>query len=470
MRDNVLDKYHQGIDDKFPKRIHPATCTSDGLLTAEDKCKLDAIDLDDWEDRVYDIATPENDGLMSKEDKAKLDGIEENANNYIHPDNENIRHVTDKEKEYWNAKASTDIVTQDKNGLMSAEDKIKLDNIEDYANNYIHPDTPEIRHVTDKEKEYWNNKASTDNATQENGGLMSAADKKKLDSIEEGANKYVHPNNKSTRHVTDANIEYWSNKADKDRATPTEDGLMSYIDKKKLDSLSNYIHPDTPEIRHVTDKEKEYWNNKADRSVATQEKSGLMSWEDKKKLDNLSEINIDDIPTASEEAKGLMSPEDKIKLNKIVTPTERSITLRVNGWSDTFPYTQSIAIENMETSSTVGGYIGLALSATEEEYQCAVSAKLSIQSIKNGIVTIQAEGEKPNMSLPIIVMIGSSVIVVENKYNMELEYMSEPPTQGEYTAGDIVYSNIPHITNCLGWVCTESGTPGKWKQIGIASA
>ena len=34
----------RGIDDKFPKRIHNATTTSDGLMSAEDKAKLDSID------------------------------------------------------------------------------------------------------------------------------------------------------------------------------------------------------------------------------------------------------------------------------------------------------------------------------------------------------------------------------------------------------------------------------------------
>ena len=35
--------------------------------------------------KTYDKATSAMDGLMSKEDKSKLDGIEEDANNYVHP-------------------------------------------------------------------------------------------------------------------------------------------------------------------------------------------------------------------------------------------------------------------------------------------------------------------------------------------------------------------------------------------------
>lgn len=56
------------------------------------------------------IASKTEDGLMSKEDKNKLDGVEEGANKYIHPDthpatmiteDETHRFVTDAEKIAW---------------------------------------------------------------------------------------------------------------------------------------------------------------------------------------------------------------------------------------------------------------------------------------------------------------------------------------------------------------------------------
>ena len=62
---------------------------------------------------VLSKATTTADGLMSKEDKAKLDGIAENANNYTHPSSHSAsmitedsthRFVTDEEKATWNAK------------------------------------------------------------------------------------------------------------------------------------------------------------------------------------------------------------------------------------------------------------------------------------------------------------------------------------------------------------------------------
>ena len=172
----------RGIDDKFPKRIKNATTTSDGLMSAEDKAKLDSINVDDYQD-IYDVASWESDGLMSKDDKKKLDGVEENANNYIHPDTPEIRHVTDAQISYWNAKASTAVATQLTDGLMSAADKKKLDDIEEYIEGVMteHENDPEIRHVTNEQIAYWNNKAEKAVATQDADGLMSAEDKRKLD-------------------------------------------------------------------------------------------------------------------------------------------------------------------------------------------------------------------------------------------------------------------------------------------------
>ena len=141
----------RGIDDKFPKKIHNATATSDGLMSAEDKAKLDSIDVQGF-NQIYDVASWETDGLMGKDDKKKLDSIEDNANNYIHPNTPEIRHVTDEQIAYWNAKASTAIVTDKVNGLMSAEDKRTLDRIS----------IP---------------------ATQTSDGLMSKEDKKILDDL-----------------------------------------------------------------------------------------------------------------------------------------------------------------------------------------------------------------------------------------------------------------------------------------------
>lgn len=121
------------------------------------------------------ILTPESteefDGLLSNEDKVKLDSVEEGANKYIHPDNVDTRHVSDTQIEYWNKKADSNLVSNIEDGLMRSEDKVKLDSIEEGANKYIHPETHDAsiikedsdhRFTTDEEKATWNKKAEVE--------------------------------------------------------------------------------------------------------------------------------------------------------------------------------------------------------------------------------------------------------------------------------------------------------------------
>lgn len=95
-------------------------------------------------------------GFMSSTDKKKLDGVESGANNYTHPtthppsiiaQDANNRFVTDAEKTTWNAKASTAVATTTANGLMSSADKTKLDGIANNANNYVHPTGDGNQHI-----------------------------------------------------------------------------------------------------------------------------------------------------------------------------------------------------------------------------------------------------------------------------------------------------------------------------------
>jgi|GEM_PF-383151 len=169
------------------------------------------------------------------------------------------RFVTDTEKTTWNGKASTTVATQSANGLMSAADKKKLDGVAAEANNYQHPATHPAsvivqdsthRFVTDTEKTTWNGKASTAVATQSANGLMSAADKKKLDGVAAGANNYQHPathpasvivQDSTHRFVTDTEKTTWNGKASTSVVSQSANGLMSAADKKKLDGITDDI-------------------------------------------------------------------------------------------------------------------------------------------------------------------------------------------------------------------------------------
>lgn len=162
-----------------------------------------------WRDTSSDIAggqppqweTPG--GAQAKADKAEEESKkytdEKNADFTAHVQN-TVIHVTQLDKDNWNSKAPGNHThpnaTPTTPGFESAEDKAKLDGIEEGANNYVHPamHPPSIiaqdtsnRFVTDSEKAAWNAKAETTTATPSAKGLMSAVDKTKLDGIEAGA-------------------------------------------------------------------------------------------------------------------------------------------------------------------------------------------------------------------------------------------------------------------------------------------
>ena len=106
------------------------------------------------------VATQSTNGLMSAADKTKLDGIAENANNYTHPgytaQASGLYKVTVDSTGHVSAAAAVDksditalgipesdttysAATTSAEGLMSAADKTKLDGIAENANNYTHP-------------------------------------------------------------------------------------------------------------------------------------------------------------------------------------------------------------------------------------------------------------------------------------------------------------------------------------------
>lgn len=163
------------------------------------------------------LATPDVDGRMSKDYAKKLENIEANANYYIHPDTVNIRHVTDMQISKWDDKASKKLATIFESGLMSALDKEKMDTIEKYANYYILPDKldPSIidqneynRFVTDVQIKKWDNPAGV-MASDTQDGAMSKEMYVKLDNIEEFANHYVHPIKHSSTDIAEDKDHRW---------------------------------------------------------------------------------------------------------------------------------------------------------------------------------------------------------------------------------------------------------------------
>ena len=46
----------------------------------------------------------------------------------------------------------------------------------------------------------------------------------------------------------------------------------------------------------------------------------------------------------------------------------------------------------------------------------------------------------------------------------------EPPTEGNYVKGDIIWNELPRPTGWAGWICIQAGSPGIWKLFGQISA
>ena len=187
------------------------------------------------EAKPSDVATQSTNGLMSAADKTKLDGIAENANNYTHPgytaQASGLYKVTVDGTGHVSAATAvtkSDITalgipesdttysaaTTSAEGLMSAADKTKLDGVTAGANKYTHPSytarasglykvtvdgTGHVSAATAVTKSditalgIPESDTTYSAATTSAEGLMSAADKTKLDGVTAGANKYTHP-------------------------------------------------------------------------------------------------------------------------------------------------------------------------------------------------------------------------------------------------------------------------------------
>lgn len=155
-----------------------------------------------------------------------------------------------------------------------------------------------VRHITAEERTAWNGKAAGNHthsaASQSAAGLMSAADKTKLDGIATGANKYTHPTTAGNKHIpsggssgqilrwsadgtaawgNDNNTTYSNMKG----ASASANGAAGLVPAPTKGNQAKYLRADgtwqTPPDTNTT------------YGAATATAAGLMSAADKKKLD-----------------------------------------------------------------------------------------------------------------------------------------------------------------------------------------
>lgn len=152
---------------------------------------------------------------FTDEYRLKLEGIEENANNYIHPESHPAEMIVESdeknfvsltEKEYWNDKYTKEEMENRLQTFAHSLDwKESVDSYGDIVVTYPDPEDgwtvnvkdTNITYRYDAEEGKWIKISSNSipTATMDNDGLLSKYDKIKLDSIESNANNYRHPLN-----------------------------------------------------------------------------------------------------------------------------------------------------------------------------------------------------------------------------------------------------------------------------------
>ncbi len=202
-RNNWNDKYTKAEVDNKLASLETKIDWKESVATFEDIASTYPNPVDGWTVNVKDTdytyrysgtewvvisanaipkATTSVDGLLSKEDKVKLDDV--NSKKHTHGNKSVIDAITSALVTNWNSAFS---------------------HISDV-----------IKHITSDERTLWNtvsNKVDKVTGKQLSTNDYTTAEKNKLAGIDTGANNYVHPNDANTRHVTDTEKATWNGKA-----------------------------------------------------------------------------------------------------------------------------------------------------------------------------------------------------------------------------------------------------------------
>lgn len=361
----VLNELHQFAlhTEKLGVANGVATLGADSKLTAAQLPAIGSAQITDGSITNNDLATDVKVGSLAtlttttkSNVVAAVNEVRSNLNTHT---GDAAIHVTTADKTAWNAKAETTTATTSANGLMSSADKTKLDGVATgaqvnqnaFANVKVGTTTVAADSATDTLEliagtnitltpNATNDSVtivnSTPNATTSVAGLMSSADKTKLDGVAANANNYVHPathpatmivEDADHRFVTDTEKATWNAKASTATATSSTNGLMSSADKAKLDTITgganSYVHPTGDGNLHVPATGTTN-NGKFLKAGAT---AGSISWEtilagDVSGLQALLDQKADtshghDLVTTT--VAGFMAAADKVKLNGIAS-------------------------------------------------------------------------------------------------------------------------------------------------------
>lgn len=220
----------QAKGSEFASGLYKITTNAEGHVTgavAVTKEDITSLGIPE-KDTTYADATASKSGLMSATDKVKLDGVDSAISSAVSSE-ASLREAADEELQasidskadstHTHANATTDA-----SGFMSASDKTKLDGVANNANNYTHP-------------------------TSDAGALESNIYK-----ITTDANGHVVAATAiSKEDITALGIPGADTDTTYEVATTSTDGLMSSADKTKLDGMVELTEEEINEIFNPTE-------------------------------------------------------------------------------------------------------------------------------------------------------------------------------------------------------------------------
>ena len=264
----------------------------------------------------------------------------------------------------WNAKADKAAATQKSDGLMSAADKRKLDTVEAHAKDVDVDDTlSPVSTAAIMNKTVTaalNAKAGTAAATTSANGLMSSADKVKLDGVEDGATKTI---------VDDAMSDTSTN--------PVQNKVvMKYIDSRgSLPPVS--IKNDTMLIQVVDGayalrtKESIF---PVDDALDTESKNAVENGIIARRFEQLSGVTL----PATSKRDGLMSAANYTKLSGIEAGATKTIV------DATLDETSTNPVQNKAVKTALDGKAGTAEATTGAAGLMSAADKTKLDGVEAG--------------------------------------------------------------------------------------
>tara|TARA_B100001287_G_C22642778_1_gene511021 strand:- start:479 stop:1546 length:1068 start_codon:yes stop_codon:yes gene_type:complete len=188
-------------------------------------------------------------------------------------------------------------------------------------------------------------------------------------------------------------------------------------------------------------------------------------------------IEIDNIPVLSADKLGVTIKHSELEhvgtLNNLRTSGDLNIDDFVTWDSGTMRFGIGVEAANAQFSVAsneaefvvdpefdhvrVGAYTTSKMSLLTDNKERIVIKEQGGVEVKGALgIKVQYPGDDVDLQVAGAIRFQDKKMAVAN----------EIPLGGNHNQGDMIYNNNPQAGGYLGWVCIESGTPGKWKRFG----